>query len=64
MNPRFRAVGAALTLSLAKLKTLLQVNEITPENKKLFVAGTRPVYQQYEASIGKEFLDKAIKELG
>ena len=43
---------------------LLQVNEITPENKKLFVAATRPVYQQYEASIGKEFLDKAIKELG
>jgi tripartite ATP-independent transporter DctP family solute receptor len=50
--------------ALAKLKTLLQVNEITPENKKLFVAATRPVYQQFEGSIGKDFLDKAIKELG
>ncbi len=50
--------------ALARLKTLLQVNEITPENKKLFVAATKPVYQQFEGSIGKDFLDKAIRELG
>lgn len=50
--------------ALARLKTLVQVNEITPENRKLFIQATRPVYQQFEASIGRDFLDKAIKELG
>ena len=49
--------------ALAKLKTLMTVNDITPENKKLFVEATRPVYKQFEASIGKDFLDLAIKEL-
>ena len=49
--------------ALAKLRTVLQVNDITPDNKKLFIAATRPVYQQFEASIGKSFLDLAIKEL-
>jgi len=50
--------------ALAKLKTLLQVNELTPAERKQFVDATRPVYAQFEASIGKPFLDKAIKELG
>ena len=36
------------------------VNEITPENKKLFIEVTRPVYKQFEPSIGKDFLDLAI----
>jgi C4-dicarboxylate-binding protein DctP len=50
--------------ALAKLRTLMTVNDITPENKKLFVEATRPVYQQFEGSIGKGFLDLAMKELG
>ena len=50
--------------ALAKLKTLLAVNEITPENKKLFVEATRPVYKQFESSIGKPFLDQCIRDLG
>jgi len=49
---------------LARLKTLLAVNEITPENKKLFVEVTRPVYAQFEPSIGKPFLDQCIRDLG
>ena len=40
------------------------VNDITPENKKLFIEVTKPVYQQFEGSIGKSFLDLAVKELG
>ena len=40
------------------------MNEITPDNKKLFVETTRPVYKQFEPTIGKDFLDLAIKELG
>jgi len=49
--------------ALAKLKTLMTVNDITPENKKLFVEATRPIYKQFEASIGKDFLDLATREL-
>jgi len=50
--------------ALAKLKTLMQVNEITPENKALFIKATRPVYEQFQGSIGKDFLDLAMQELG
>jgi len=42
----------------------MQVNEITPENKALFVKATRPVYDQFQGSIGKDFLDLAMKALG
>jgi tripartite ATP-independent transporter DctP family solute receptor len=55
---------AEIEKALARLKTLVAVNEITPDNKKLFVEVTRPVYKQFEPTIGKDFLDLAIKELG
>jgi len=60
---QWREQPAAIANALAKLKTLVAVNEITPENKKLFIEVTRPVYKQFEASIGKDFLDLAIREL-
>jgi TRAP-type C4-dicarboxylate transport system substrate-binding protein len=63
MDYQWKAQPEEIDSSLAKLRTLLQVNDITPENKKLFVEATRPVYQQFEGSIGKSFLDLAIKEL-
>ena len=50
--------------ALVKLRTLMTVNEITPANKELFVKQTRPVFQQFEASIGKDFLALVTKELG
>jgi C4-dicarboxylate-binding protein DctP len=50
--------------ALARLKTLLQVNDISPAEHKLFVDATRPVYAEFEPAIGKAFLDKAIKALG
>jgi len=55
---------AEIDRALARLRSLVAVNDITPENKKLFIEATRPVYKQFEPSIGKEFLDLAIKELG
>ena len=64
MDWQWKEQPAAIADALAKLKTLVAVNDITPENKKLFVETTRPVYKQFEASIGKEFLDQAIRELG
>ena len=60
---QWREQPAAIANALVKLKTLLAVNDITPENKKLFIEVTRPVYKQFEPTIGKEFLDLAIREL-
>ena len=60
---QWREQPAAIANALARLKTLVAVNEITPENKKVFIEVTRPVYKQFEASIGKDFLDLAIREL-
>ena len=49
--------------ALTKLRTLMTINEISPENKKLFVDATKPVYAQFEPTIGKDFLNLCIKEL-
>ncbi|HET7882456.1 MAG TPA: TRAP transporter substrate-binding protein [Acetobacteraceae bacterium] len=64
MDWQWREQPAEIETSLAKLRTLMQVNEISPADKALFVEATRPVYQQFEASVGKEFLDFARSELG
>ena len=63
MDYQWKTQPEEIAGALTKLKTLMQVNEITPENKQLFVKQTRPIYQQFEASIGKPFLDLVIKEL-
>ncbi len=60
---QWKTQPAEIAGALAKLRTLVQVNEISPENKKLFVDTTRPIYKQFEQSIGKDFLDLAVKEL-
>ena len=49
--------------SLARIRAKLKVNDITPENLELFAKATRPIYAQFEAGIGKNFLDMAIREL-
>jgi len=46
-----------------KLRGMIQVNDITPANRKLFLDATRPVYKSFEGSIGKDFIDLAVKEL-
>jgi C4-dicarboxylate-binding protein DctP len=64
MDWQWRQMPIEIDNALAKLKTLMQVNEITPQNKKLFIEATRPVYKQFEPTIGKDFLALAMKELG
>jgi TRAP-type C4-dicarboxylate transport system substrate-binding protein len=54
----------AIDDAVAKLKTLIGVNEIPPENKRLFIEATRPVHGKFESSIGKDLLDLAVRELG
>jgi C4-dicarboxylate-binding protein DctP len=61
---QWKAQPAEISNALGKLRTLMQVNDIAPENKKLFVEATRPIYKQFEASIGREFLELAVRELG
>jgi C4-dicarboxylate-binding protein DctP len=63
MDWQWKAQPEEIAAALVKLRSLMTVNDITPENKKLFVETTRPVYKQFEASIGKDFLDLAVKEL-
>jgi len=63
MEWQWKAQPEEIAGALAKLRTLMTVNDITPENKKLFVDATRPVYKQFESSIGKDFLEFAVKEL-
>ena len=64
MDWQWKEQPAAIADALSKLKSLVAVNDISAENKKLFIAATNPIYKQFEASIGKDFLDKAMKELG
>jgi tripartite ATP-independent transporter DctP family solute receptor len=63
MDWQWKAQPVEIATALAKLRTLMTVNDISPENKQLFVDATRPIYKQFEPSIGKEFLELAIKEL-
>src|SRR5580698_174523 len=64
MDWQWREQPGEIEKSLVRLKTLMQVNELTPADKALFIEATRPVYGQFEASVGKEFLDFARHELG
>ena len=63
MDWQWKTQPADIDAALAKLKTLVAVNEITPANKKLFIEATLPVHKQFESSIGRDFLDLAMKEL-
>lgn len=64
MDWQWREQPSEIDKSLAKLKTLMQVNALTPEEKQLFVDTTRPICAQFESSVGKEFLDFARQQLG
>jgi tripartite ATP-independent transporter DctP family solute receptor len=64
MDWQWREQPGEIEKSLVRLKTLMQVNELTTAEKALFIEATRPVYGQFEASVGKDFLDFTRKELG
>jgi tripartite ATP-independent transporter DctP family solute receptor len=64
MEWQWREQPGEIAKSLTKLKTLMQVNELSDADKALFIEATKPVYAQFESSVGKEFLDFARNELG
>lgn len=45
--------------ALEYLKTKMEVNEVTAENRQLFVDATAPVYEEVEADLGSEIMDIA-----
>jgi TRAP-type C4-dicarboxylate transport system substrate-binding protein len=59
-----RTQAADVGESQSKLKNLMQVNEISPANRKLFADRVRPVYREFERDPGKDLIDEAIKTLG
>jgi C4-dicarboxylate-binding protein DctP len=60
---QWKAQPEEIAKALTKLRSLITVNDIAPGDKKLFVDATRPVYAQFAPSIGKDFLDLAVREL-
>ena len=60
----WEAQPALIETRLEKLRTLMQVNPVSPENHEAFVKATRPVYAKFEPSIGQDILDLAIRDLG
>jgi tripartite ATP-independent transporter DctP family solute receptor len=59
-----RTQAADVAESEAKLRKLMQVNDISPANRKLFADRVRPVYRDFERDLGKDLIDEAIKILG
>lgn len=53
-------VGQALEF----LRGKIEVNDVSDSNRALFAEKMRPVYAQFEAAIGKDIIDQAIKEFG
>ena len=59
-----RTQAADAAESQSKLGNLMQVNEITPANRKLFADRVRPVYRDFEHDLGKVLIDEANTVLG
>jgi tripartite ATP-independent transporter DctP family solute receptor len=53
----------AIEVATGKLRGLMQVTDLTPAERQTFIDATRPVYQQFEGSIGKDIIDEAIRVL-
>jgi len=64
MDWQWKAQPQAITAASEKLKTLMQVNAISPADRQMFVNATRPVYQKFESSIGKDLVAEAVKSFG
>jgi TRAP-type C4-dicarboxylate transport system substrate-binding protein len=58
-----RTQAADVAESQAKLLKVMQVNDISPANRKLFADRVRSVYRDFERDLGKDLIDEAIKAL-
>ncbi len=49
--------------SQSKLRKVMQVNEISVGNRRLFAEKVRPVYTEFEKDLGKDLIDLAVKAM-
>lgn len=49
---------------MPKLKRVMQVNELSEANCKLFIARVRSIYKEFEKDRGKNLIDAAAKAMG
>ncbi len=64
MNSEWQQQPIATQAAVEKLKSVMQSNDLTPQEREAFVQATRPVYQKFQDAIGKDLIDQAIRELG
>jgi hypothetical protein len=57
-------VGHNTPLVRPRASASAQLNEITSAERAAFVEATRPVYEKFEGSIGKDIIAQAIKQMG
>jgi C4-dicarboxylate-binding protein DctP len=60
---QWKAQPESINTSLGKLRGLMTVTDLTPEERQRFIDATRPVYQKFEGSIGKDIIDQAVSVL-
>jgi TRAP-type transport system periplasmic protein len=60
---QWQAQPKSIDESLAKLRTMVTVTDLSPAERQVFVETTRPIYAKFEGSIGKDTIDEAIKAL-
>ncbi len=49
--------------SLQKLRGVMQVNDVSDANRRLFAEKVQPVYAEMEKTLGKDLVDRAIKAM-
>ena len=59
-----KAQTAEIDESMAKLRTVMTVNEISAPNRQLFIAKVRPVYKEFDNDLGRDLIEAAVKAMG
>jgi tripartite ATP-independent transporter DctP family solute receptor len=60
---QWKAQPESIEDAKTKLRGLMQVIDLSPSERQPFIDATRPVYQKFEGSIGKDIIDEAVKVL-
>lgn len=60
---QWKAQPEAISAATVKLRGLMRVTDLDAGERQAFIDATRPVYQKFEGSIGKDIIDEAIKVL-
>jgi tripartite ATP-independent transporter DctP family solute receptor len=64
MDWEWKVQPDAIKASVEKLRGIMQVTDITPEERAMFIKATHPVYEKFAPSIGKDIIEEATRELG